>query len=339
MKNRLKYLLLIICLLIIPNVYAWTDSIEGAPTTVDDIETKDEVDLTEFTTSSDSDRKNMPNYGVNKKWTIDEKNISNVLNTQYVDASKKIYDYADILTPEEEATLLPKIKAFIELTGMDMVILTDSFKYSHDSENETYAVDFYDYNDFGINDQNYSGVILFRNDNPEDRYYNVYTFGMAQLYYSYARCENMLDDIYSSMVSKEYLDAFTKFIDNFTIYYHMGKATTDYYVDDMGYVQKIPPTFNLKSNLVMSIFAGIIVSIIALVIMVKKNKMVKKATEAGDYLDKSSIQYNVKQDIMTGSITTHHRISSDSGGSGGGGFHSSGGSSGGGHGGGGGRHG
>ena len=73
-------------------------------------------------------------------------------------------------------------------------------------------------------------------------------------------------------------------------------------------------------------------------IMVKKNKMVAKATKATEYLDRQSIKYTEKHDDFITSHVSSYRISSSSGGSGGG-FSSSGGSSGGGHSSGGGRHG
>ena len=37
------------------------------------------------------DRNELKNYGVNKKWTINENNKKNVLNTPAVDANDKIY--------------------------------------------------------------------------------------------------------------------------------------------------------------------------------------------------------------------------------------------------------
>ena len=47
---------------------------------------------------------------------------------------------------------------------MEIIILIDDLPYTSDSENEDYASDFYDYNDFGLDlDKNYSGVLLFRN--------------------------------------------------------------------------------------------------------------------------------------------------------------------------------
>ena len=160
-------------------------------------------------------------------------------------------------------------------------------------------------------------------------------FGEAQLYYDYERANDMLDNIYPSMIGHNYLTAFKIFIEDYTKYFNKGIALKNYDLDENGFLQKkyVPPIF-------ISLLAGGIVSFIIVSIMVKKNKMIKKANDATEYADKSALKYNVKQDILTGSITTSHRISSDSGGSsGGGGFHSSSGSSGGGHTSGGGRHG
>ena len=64
------------------------------------------------------------NYGVNKKYEITSYNEQYILNTPYVDASRKLYDFADILTDEEESVLRDKIAAYIEKTNMDLVIVT-----------------------------------------------------------------------------------------------------------------------------------------------------------------------------------------------------------------------
>lgn len=291
-----------------------------------------------FALPDGSDRKNMENYGVNKKWTINESNLNNVLRTPYVDATKKIYDYSNILSDETEKELLVDINNFIEKTHMDMVILTVDLPYTSDSTNEDYAADFYDYNDFGLDFEHYDGVLLLRNTYESDPYFNVYTFGEAQLYFDFNRCEHMLDDIYPYFKSKDYLTGMKLFISDFSNYYDYGKALEDYYVDDMGYIHQIPPKYVVPYT--TALIVGGLAALITILIMVKKNKMVRKSTEANDYLVKDSILYHKKSDILTGSFTTHHTIQRDSGGYSGGGGHSShSGSSGGGHGGGGGRHG
>ena len=134
---------------------------------------KAEVNLKERTESN--------NYGVNKKWKITESNINNVKSTKYVDSSEKIYDFSNVLNEKEKNELKSLIDDYINKTQMDMVILTDSVPYTNDNTNDTYASDFYDYNDFGINFKNYSGVILFRNTYEENPYLGVIMFLMIYM--------------------------------------------------------------------------------------------------------------------------------------------------------------
>lgn len=277
------------------------------------------------------------NYGVNKsEIVISASNKSNILNTPMVDASEKIYDYADILDEEEEAYLKDLIDEFIKETNMDMVILTDSRSYLYDTENEDYAADFYDYNDFGLDFELYSGVLLYRNAYSADPYYNVYHFGNAQLYYSYSRSEMMLDDIYNYMVMGRYKEAFSTFIREYKSYYEMGIPSdmASYYVDSMGYLQQ-----KYVYPWVPALIVSAIVTVIYFSVNLGRNKMIKKAKLAQDYIVKDEINVYKQVDQFVNSHTSSYTVSSSSGGSGGGGGSSHSGSSGMGHSSGGGRHG
>ena len=119
------------------------------------------------------DREELKNYGVNKNWEINESNKNNILKTYAVNAAEKIYDFSDVLTDAEEKTLKEQVDYFIKKYKTDVVILVDDFKYASDYENENFASDFYDYNDFGM-DYNNSGIVLFRNTYSKDPYYNIY---------------------------------------------------------------------------------------------------------------------------------------------------------------------
>lgn len=276
------------------------------------------------------------NYGVNKHWIITDSNLDNITETPYVDASEKIYDFSDILTSQEENELYAKISYFINYTNMDMVIVTYNLPYTTDYTNETFAADFYDYNDFGIDFDNYSGVLLFRNTYEQDRYYDIYTFGDAQLYFGYDRLNTTLDNIYYNFVNNNYLTGMSTFIDEMTDYYKLGidSEYKNYYVDKDGYLREkyVPP--------VLFVFiAASIVTIIVMTILIKKNKMVKKASKADEYLNTNSVKYSVREDKYTHSRTSSYRVSSSSGGGSSGSRSSSRGSSGGGHSRGGGRHG
>ena len=269
-------------------------------------------------------------WGVNKHWNINSSNLRNVQSVPYVDANKKIYDFADILTDSEEKQLYNKIQNFIEHTNMDMVIVSIDMPYSSDSMNEEFAADFYDYNDFGISFDNYSGILLLRNNYSSDRYYDIYTFGEAQLYFSQSRYDDILDGIYSDMSGGKYLPAMNQFIDKCSYYYDRGYAYQyrHAYVDNDGYIQ-----YNYYVPIIpCSIGAGII-TLIVMLIMIRKNRMIRKAITASQYLDKNSINYTQHVDQFSHSHTTHYTVSSSSGGG------SHGGSSGGGHSSGGGRHG
>ena len=277
------------------------------------------------------------NYGVNKKEVlITDWNKPNILATPMVDASHKIYDFADILTDQEEKYLYAMIQEFINKTNMDMVILTDELTYTYDSQNETHATDFYDYNDFGLDFANYSGVLLYRNAYSLDPYYNVYTFGEAQLYFDFDRCEDMLDAIYTNMRSGAYLSAFEGFIKSFTDYYNKGipSSMKDYAVDNFGYLYK-----KYRYPWLSSLIVSAIVALIYARVFIGRNKMVKKAREAESYLQDEDVDIYRKVDQYLRSSTTSYTTSSSSGSGGGGGFSSSSGSSGMGHSSGGGRHG
>ena len=270
-------------------------------------------------------------WGVNKHWNINSNNMKNVLSTPLVDSSKKVYDFADILSDDEEEELYSKISDFIEKSNMDMVIVSIDMPYSDDYKNEEFAADFYDYNDFGINFSNYSGILLLRNNYSRDKYYDMYTFGDAQLYFDQSRYDDILDGIYNQFVSGDYIGGMSKFISRCSSYYDSGRAYKYRYayVDSDSYIH-----FNYHVPVVACSLGAFVITLITMCILVKKNKMVRKAASASEYLVKNSINYREHTDQFVNSHTTHYTVSSSSGGGG-----SHGGSSGGGHSSGGGRHG
>ena len=290
-------------------------------------------------------REELENLGVNKKWTITAENKDNVLKSKYVNVEDKIYDFSDVLTEEEYEKLKSAATEFKNHTNMEIVILIDNLPYSYDKMNEDYAADFYDYNDFGLDLDKYSGVLLFRNTYENDPYYDIYTFGNAQLYFSKSRLDRTLDNIYDNLHDKNYYSGFSRYISEMRTYYDNGipEEMKGYTVDDNGYLQAPPvepPKYHAPIGL--AILIASVVSTIIIVIMVGKNKMVMKATQAEEYIDSKSINISNKEDTFISSHTTHYTTSSSSssgGHSSGGSFHSSSGSSGGGHSSGGGRHG
>ena len=289
-----------------------------------------------FASTNTTNREELDNLGVNKHWTINDDNKNNVLNTYLVDAKEKIYDFSDILTEEEEQEIYNKFNDFILKYQTDLVFLTDNLPYTYDKMNEDYAADFYDYNDFGLNYSNYSGILLFRNTYESDPYFNIYMFGNAQLYIDWDRSEYILDTIFDDFKNKRYLDGLNKYIDLLNNYYNSGIASSkiNYIVDENGYLQKVYHT-----PYMLILFISLFIDIIVIVILVNKNKMVKAKLFVNQYLDKRKIKITNNQDRFIRSHTSSYTVASSSSGGGGGSSHSSSGSSGGGHSSGGGRHG
>ena len=182
-----------------------------------------------------------------------------------------------------------------------------------------------------IDFENYSGILLLRNKYSQDPYFDMYTFGNAQLYFNQSRYDDILDTIYDYFKNdKNYPKGLEIFVNKCKSYYDKGHAAIYRYsyVDKDGYIHK---NYHIPF-FACTIGAGII-TLITMLILVSKNKMVRKAITANEYLDKGSINYTQSMDQFVRSHTTHYTVSSSSGGGG------HGGSSGGGHSSGGGRHG
>ena len=269
------------------------------------------------------ERKESNNYGISKKININSSNLDNIKNTPYVDASIKVYDFANILSSEDEKELKSLIEGFYNETNLEFVFVSVDMAYDDDLDNERYAQDFYDYNDFGLNTTKNGGIILIRNKYESNPYYVAVLTGEAQLYCNEGCLDNLLDNVYESFHSGNYKAGIESFIHMFKTNYNKGYDEDKYYIDENGSLRE-----KKELNYIPSIISGALATLFGMLGLVKKNKMVKKASNANDYLVKSSIDYINKSDKLVSTITTHHRISSNSGG---GGSHSGFGSSGVGH--------
>lgn len=270
-------------------------------------------------------------YGVNKKWSINDNNLEKILKTPYVNADERIYDFANILDYQTINSLNLLIEDFEKETDFTFVFISTNNYYVNDIDHENYAVDFYDYNDFGINDDHYSGVLLYRNATSLSPYYALYTFGDAQLYFDNQRINEILDSVYNDFIFKNYSQGIDTIFKKLNSYYDKGidSRLKDSYINDMGHLVYNEP-FNIPW-----ILAFIIASFITSLFIcwnISKQKMVIKAKDAKDYLYKPSINFSFREDKFINSHTTSRHINtSSSRGSGGSRI----GSSGGGHGGGG----
>lgn len=323
--KKFKYLLIILILITVPCFYIQAE------------ELIEEDNVLEEKVNDNSGYKNTceriieNNYGINKKWEMDDEKIKYAINTPCVNAKDLIYDFSNILTDEEELKLKELFLKYKNKYNMDIVFFSYNLPYSYDSLNEEFEADFYDFNDFGIDYELYDGIIIFRNTYESDPYYQVLTFGSVQEYIYDTRLSDIEDNLYYNIHNEYYYDAVNQLLDYIDKYYSEGKLK-GYVVNSNGYLVK---TF--IPNFIAYFIISFIISLIFILIAKSKHKMVKISTEANNYLDSNSFSLTNKTDRFITSHTSSYKISSDS--SSGGGHSSFGGHSGGGHSSGGGRHG
>lgn len=242
----------------------------------------------------------------------------NILSTPCVNASEKVYDFANLFEESDEDLIYNQITNFINETGLDMAIVTTN--YNSKMSVMEYADDFYDYNDFSRDG------ILFLIDMDTREYY-VSTTGKAMFYFDDNRIDYILDNLYSDMVDGDYKSAVLGVISDAKGYYDSGVITNKYTFDSNGKIVRKTPWLVL-----VGISLG--VSFIAVMILRGKNKKVKISKDADKYL-KGTLTLTKKEDrFLFRNTQKIYSPISDSGGSSGG-FSSHSGSSGVSHGGGG----
>lgn len=253
------------------------------------------------------------NLRINKKIEITEYNKNSILKTPSVDANLKVYDFANVL---DNTNYYETINTFIKTYNMDMAIVT--IEENNKSNTRDYGMDFYDYNDFGIDYKNYSGILLVidldRVVNGGQRNVEIITTGEAILLFDNERINNIIDVMIYNLRQENYIDAVHDFLNKTSYYASQGipNSNKSFYIDENGnYKQRflIPYGYGLC-------FA-VISSLIIVLVVVSKNKMIKQVTHAREYLKETN--FIKKEDKFINSHTTRRVIRTDSGSSGG--FH------------------
>lgn len=225
---------------------------------------------------------------------ITNSNINLILKTPKVNEEEKIYDFAELLTQEEENTLYTEINNYISNTNLDMAVVTI------DDNNKTsprnYADDFYHYNYFGKGTTHDGLLFLIDMDNREMW---ISTNGEAIIMYDDNRLDRILDKTYDKISQKDYDGCVSEFIDEATNYYNNGipSSNKDAYINDKGdYIYNS----NKSPISIFTFIIPLIISIIIVLIMKGRHKTIRKATTAALYMKEKEI--TIKEDTF---LTSH----------------------------------
>ena len=241
---------------------------------------------------------------------------------------QRVFDYADVLSTEEEKELEELIAKRERQVQCDIVLVTleESLKeyarekepsVSYDQFVRVYAEAFYEENGFGYNQPNGDGVLLVDNWYLEDdgRIYTwLCTTGIVKDAYSDEDVDHILDRVYRD-IEKDPYRAYQTYIN-------------DFYDDMLG-----SRMFHADVPRALPLIIGIIAAVIFIPLN-WKSRSGSNTTTAKTYVSGGKEQFVNKQDLFIRKSVVKRHIETSSGNSSGGGS-SSGGGGGGSHGGGG----
>ncbi|MCI8460544.1 MAG: TPM domain-containing protein [Bacilli bacterium] len=176
------------------------------------------------------------NLLVPKDVVVDSNNIDAIRRTPAVSSSEKIYDYADLLTEDEEKKIYSKLYEYTKDSNIDVAVITtnDLFGFSI----VEYANNFYDYNDF-MND-GIVFVMYMSGSEPEIYMGNSGDYsGKVFEIYTDVRINQTLEYVYKDIAGGSYYKAVDDYIKILDGFYRMNDG--NYKVDKEGRVVKSIP--------------------------------------------------------------------------------------------------
>ena len=250
---------------------------------------------------------------------------------------QRVYDYADKLTDQEEASLekliqkrqemiLHQLPEVLDQIGCDLVLVIINepiLTYGNGEEplantNENweycmrnYADDFYDQNGFGYDKVHGDGALLL------DNWYKAGT-SESQAGSWLSTCGKVYDRYSISMINRVCKDV-----------YDLSEDSP--YKAYKSYVENLYQDMSGKSRIQIPWYIILALTVIGTVTFIRihlKNLEGRKTTASSTYVEKNSVIYHDRRDELINSFVTSHAISSGSSGgghSGGGGGHVSGG--------------
>ena len=222
-------------------------------------------------------------------------------NTQ-CETEERVFDYADVLSDEEEGKLRELIEQTQEEVGCDIALVTlNEYIGSGESAVMNFADDFYEANKFGYDKAYGDGAVLVDNWYSGETYMWFSTSGRVENRYSDYDIDNLLDEV-CDVVNTDPYKAYTRYIE------HVGYTMSNHGMT----------SFRLSFGAIM------IISFCTALFYVLYHLAAHKAaktTVATTYVVGGRPDFKEQRDIFVTKMVTKRRIESSS--SGGGGHHMS----------------
>ena len=224
---------------------------------------------------------------------VDDSNRDIILKTPAIDASKKIYDFADILTDKQEYKIYLSLSRYIKETGLDAFVVTteDLFDFTLND----FANNFYSYNDFKKNAVML--IISFADSKP--KLFMIAHGIKANSIYSNQRIKDTLEYLYKDVKEENYYDTINDYTSILLGFYNLDRDG-NYRVNKKGKVVLAVPFFEI-STIACSI--TIIFILISFIKLLSINKISSDFSYTS-LLDSSSMFVKTEKDELVDTIVS-----------------------------------
>ena len=207
-----------------------------------------------------------------------------------VDGNIKVYDYAKLLTEDQEKELSQKAKNVLAKHNIDIAIVT--VNTTNGLSSMEYADDFYDYNPFGYG-EDASGLIMLIN--MEEREVWISTTGKAIKIFTDSKIESLLDTVYSGLSQGNYYKAGNDFL-----------SESESYIYNWEMLQKpMRERIGIFGVLFASIFLGFGTGgFITLILFIFSKKSISEKPNVNTYQDNFKITSKRDHFLSTNTVQT-----------------------------------
>lgn len=184
----------------------------------------------------------------------------------------RVVDEADLLTAEEESSLLATVDEMSERHQFDVAVVTVNSLGGQDIQ--YYAADYYDYNGYGMGENN-DGVMFVMS--MEEREWFILTTGSGIELFTDSEIDSIGEEMVPDLSAGNYLAAFETFTEKADLEVEYG-------------VEEVTP------SILLAVGTGLILGLIPAFIMRGKLKSVHMQASAGGYENRGGRKLTTKQD-------------------------------------------
>jgi uncharacterized protein len=241
-------------------------------------------------------------FATNQENTENEKMEDSLIYDDLIMVYRRVEDGADLLTDEEEQTLIEKLDSISVNQLLDVVVVTTNT--TNGKSPMEYADDFFDYNGYGMGEER-DGVLLMIDMGQRDYWISTSGYGIEA--FTDAGISYIGEQIVGPLGNGDYVEAFELFADLCDDFVTQAKKGNPY---DVSHMPKAP--FNKGLCFWISLFIGFVLSAIVNMILQAQLKTVARQNSAANYAKAGSLVVTHSYEGMRDRRVIHELIKSDS---------------------------